>query len=236
MWTVCWLFQLYTIIMPCILHKVLYFVVSSSLLCSFPLEYHIISFIKNDFIHSFSPTLNSNCIYFFLFSIIVNLFNLSLVPRFFLQSFAYFSHFSARYVISHNLKLAPYLLNFGTLRCPISNVDCVYHFMVSFTVLPQECTMYSALGSRHSARGKIYPNQLLFPLQPTPALQPPPPPPTHPVPFRLYCHFQRHASTFVDPWVFVAVVISLLPVQERGRRTTTETIIQKYIKLQLLLP
>lgn len=107
--------------------QVLYSVVFCSLML-FSTCVAYISFIKNDFIHIFSPTHNSNCISLFLFSIIVNLFNLSLVPRFFLQSFPYFSQFSVRYVISHNLKLASYLLNFGTLRF------ARYQMLIVFTI------------------------------------------------------------------------------------------------------
>lgn len=175
--------------MPC---QVLYSVVFCSLML-FSNCVAYISFIKNDFIHIFSPTHNSNCISLFLFSIIVNLFNLSLVPRFFLQSFPYFSQFLVRYVISHNLKLASYLLNFGTLRF------ARYQMLIVFTIswFHLRSSPKSAQCTQHEANS--YPNQLLFPLPATPALQPLPPPPAHPVPFRLYCHFQRHASTFVDP-------------------------------------
>lgn len=226
--------------MPCTLHKVLYILVSFTLLCSFPLGYHIISFIKNDFIHSFAPTLNSNCISLLLFSIIVNLFNLSLVPRFFLQSFAYFSHFSARYVISHNLKLASYLLNFGTLR--FARYQMLIVFTISWFHLRSspksaQCTQHSAVGTQHEAKSTQTSccsplNLLLYLLL-----------------YNLLLLLQRilFPSAYI---VIFNVMLQRLLIPEfllllSSRRflfrsgekgTTTETIIQKYIKLQLLLP
>lgn len=91
--------------------------------------------------------------------------------------------------------------------------------MVSFTALPAPRRM----------------QHFTLPLRPPLVPTPTPAPAPHPVPFRLYCHFQRHASTFVDPrrfcWLssrcfLFASVCVCGAVVEQG--TTTETIIQKY--------
>lgn len=163
-----------------------------------------------------------------------------LFPASFLQSFAYFSHFSARYVISHNLKLASYLLNFGTLR--FARYQMLIVFTISWFHLRSspksaQCTQHSAVGTQHEAKSTQTSccsplNLLLYLLL-----------------YNLLLLLQRilFPSAYI---VIFNVMLQRLLIPEfllllssrrflfrRGEKgTTTETIIQKYIKLQLLLP